>query len=108
MLSSSLNVGRRGGRNHHRVAADLQELTALHEDVEQSPLFLGDGVMQKFVDFTQVDAPLRLQQPGQRRGVAMGGGGVGQVAGVLVDAQRQQRGFHRLDKDAVFDDLLDQ
>ena len=104
-----IRKARRGrGGDHHAIAVDVEELAGFEHSLQQLALLSADGVMQKLVDLTQVDAPLRVEQPGQGGGVAVRRRRIGQVAGVFIDAQRQQRRLHGRKEDAVFDQLFHQ
>jgi hypothetical protein len=98
---------KRGGQ-HDRVACDVEKLAVVHQLLQQRLLRLADGVVEKLVDLLHVDPARWLQQPGERCRVAEGGGGVGKVACVFIDAERQQRCLHRRHGNAVLDQLLDQ
>ena len=75
-----------GGGNDHTIAGDVEKLAVLHQVLQELALLLGNGVVQKLIDLTEVHPTLRIEQPGQGSRIAMGRRSIREVTRVFVDA----------------------
>ncbi|MCZ7541876.1 MAG: hypothetical protein M5U29_18575, partial [Anaerolineae bacterium] len=88
------------------MPVDDERLGIFEKLLVQRALVGHQPVLEKLAHDIQIGAA--LQQPRGAANIARGGRAIRQRPRVFVDAQHQQGGFQRLDRDALGVDLLDQ
>ncbi|OPZ80561.1 MAG: hypothetical protein BWY76_03323 [bacterium ADurb.Bin429] len=87
-----------GGGDEHLNAVDAVGLRGGEQLIQHLALRLGERAVDEGGDDVEIRSP--AQQPRHRLRVLRGGGAEGEAAGVLVDAQRENRRVQRVHRDA--------
>ena len=98
-----------GGRgNHHGMPFHLDKFAVVDEGLQDRPLLVAEGMLQKVAEHLQIYPLLGFHQPGKRTYVAIGRCSISEATSVFMNAEGQQCCLYRGERTMSFDQLFDQ